>query len=143
MRKQVLLSVTGVAQNVGLEDDVVRLITTGYLSGEEDAWRLNYTETQPDTNKADRIMLSMGGGVVTMQRLGDYGASMVFEKGRRFEGVYNTPFGALDMGVYATRVDYSVKGAQGEVALRYQLDLQGQYTAMHELNIKFAERKKQ
>jgi len=143
MRKPVLLSVTGTAQNVGQPDDAVHLITTGYLSGEKDAWRLRYSETQPDSTKGNRVLLSMADGVVTMQREGEYGTSMVFEKGRRFEGVYNTPYGALDMGVYATQVRYQVDGAHGEVMLKYQLDLQGQYAAMHELRICFAERGKQ
>ena len=143
MRKPVLLSVTGMAQNVGQPDDAVHMITTGYLSGEEDAWRLRYSETQPDSEKPNHVVLSMQGGVVTMQREGEFGTSMVFEKGRRFEGIYDTPYGSLDMGVYATQVRYRVQGAQGEVSLKYQLDLQGQYASMHELQIRFTERKRQ
>ena len=42
------------------------------------------------------------------------------------------------MGVYATRVKYQVDpSAGGEVSLQYQLDLQGQFAAMHELHIRF------
>ncbi len=143
MRKPVLLSVTGMAQNVGQPDDAMHLVTTGYLSGEKDDWRLRYTETQPDSTKPSHVTLSMADGVVTMRRDGEFDTSMVFAKGRRFEGIYNTPYGALDMGVYPTQVRYQVEGAQGEVMLKYQLDLQGQYAAMHELRIRFAERKKQ
>ncbi len=143
MRKPVLLSVTGTAQNKGVPDDVVHLVTTGYLSGEKDEWRLRYTETQPDSNMASKVMLSMIDGVVTMQREGTFGTSMVFEKGTRFEGVYQTPYGALDMGVFPTLVRYKVEEERGEVTLKYQLDLQGQYAAMHELKIMFQDKDKQ
>ena len=60
------------------------------------------------------------------------------EQGRRFEGSYQTPYGALAMGVYPTHVKYRVDDeATGEVNLTYQLDLQGQFAAMHELRIRF------
>ncbi|MBE5781862.1 MAG: DUF1934 domain-containing protein [Clostridiales bacterium] len=137
-KKQVLVSVTGWSQS-GEEEkpDTVRLLTTGTLSGEKEGWRIDYTETQPD-NQAHDVTLTMDGGVVTMQRAGAFSTSMVFEKGRRFEGSYVTPFGALDMGVYATQVKYQVDDESvGEVNLKYQLDLQGQFAAMHELHIKF------
>lgn len=139
MRKeQVLLSVTGWSQEDEMETpDPVRLLTCGTLSGDAEAWRIDYTETQPD-NQSHDVVVTMGKGVVTMQRTGPFSTSMVFEKGRRFEGSYHTPFGALDMGVYATQVKYSVDGeANGEVNLQYQLDLQGQFAAMHELRIRF------
>ncbi len=138
--KKVLLSVTGVAQNQGADDEAIHLVTTGTLSGENDRWRLKYTETQPDTDLKHDITVTMDHGVVTMQRDGQFGASMVFEKGRRFEGAYDTPYGALDMGVFATQVRYRVEDASGEVNLQYQLDLQGQFAAMHELKIRFVPR---
>ena len=136
-KEQVLLSVTGWSQEDQEKAEPVRLLTCGTLSGEKEAWRLDYTETQPD-NQAHDVVVTMGKGVVTMQRLGPYSTSMVFEKGRRFEGVYHTPFGELDMGVYATQVKYAVDSeSTGEVNLQYQLDLQGQFAAMHELRIRF------
>lgn len=139
-KKQVLLSVAGQSQ-VEKNDppETVRLLTTGTFTGTRDAWRIDYTETQPDDSQSHDVILTLESGVVTMQRVGDYSTSMVFEQGRRFEGCYHTPFGALDMGVYATQVKYQVdeNGESGEVNLKYQLDLQGQYAAMHELHIRF------
>ena len=136
-KKQVLLSVTGWSREEEQQPESVRLLTTGTLTQEKDAWRIDYTETQPD-NETHDVTLTLGNGVVTMQRAGDYATSMVFEQGRRFEGSYRTPYGALAMGVYPTQVKYQVDPeANGEVNLTYQLDLQGQFAAMHELRIRF------
>ena len=101
-------------------------------------WRIDYTETQQDYESHD-VVLTMDRGIVTMQRSGPFGTSMVFEQGRRFEGVYSTPYGELEMGVYPTRVRYRIEGQRGmgEVNLAYQLDLQGHFAAMHELQIRF------
>ncbi|MBQ4639866.1 MAG: DUF1934 domain-containing protein [Clostridia bacterium] len=135
----VLLSVSGWSQSQFDEEaDPVRLLTTGTLQGQEDAWQIDYTETQPDSSATHDVVVKMQKGVVTMERKGDYATSMVFEKGRRFEGSYHTPYGALDMGIFATQVKYTVDAQQtGEVNLKYQLDLQGQFAATHELRIRF------
>ena len=73
-----------------------------------------------------------------MSREGDYHTSMIFSQGNRFEGSYNTPYGALEMGVFPTQVKYTVDDAHGEVVLKYQLDIQGQYASMREMRIRFA-----
>ncbi|MBR6184648.1 MAG: DUF1934 domain-containing protein [Clostridia bacterium] len=136
-KQQVLLSVMGWTHEDDDPSDSVRLLTTGTMTGGKDAWRIDYTETQPDNESSD-VTLLMDKGVVTMQRSGTFATSMVFEQGRRFEGSYRTPYGDLAMGVYPTHVKYQVEdGPVGEVDLTYQLDLQGQFAAMHELRIRF------
>lgn len=135
-KEQVLLSVMGWTRDDEPADSV-RLLTTGTLTGGPRSWRIDYTETQPDNESSD-VTLTLDQGVVTMERTGSFASSMVFEQGRRFEGSYRTPYGNLAMGVYATHVKYQVEdGAVGEVNLTYQLDLQGQFAAMHELRIRF------
>lgn len=140
--KKVLLSVTGIVQDAGAEEsaDEMRLVTTGELSGskEQNAWRLRYTETQPDTAATDRVTFTMQDGTVTMLREGEVNTSMIFRQGNRYEGSYNTPYGALEMGVFPTQVKYNVDDARGEVVLKYQLDIQGQYASMREMRIRFA-----
>lgn len=142
--KKVLLSVVGVVQDVGAEEasDEMRLVTTGELSGEEDSWKLRYIETQPDSAETHKVTFTMQNGVVTMSREGVYHTSMIFSQGNRYEGSYNTPYGALDMGVYPTQVKYKVDDDRGEVLLKYQLDIGGQFASMREMRIRFAPRRR-
>ncbi|MDD2429176.1 MAG: DUF1934 domain-containing protein [Eubacteriales bacterium] len=134
--KEVLLTVTGLANNVDEDDGSMKLMTTGMLTGNKNKWRLRYTEMQPDTNEKHKITMTMDKGVVTMVRDGSYGTNMVFEKGHRYESSYRTPYGSLDMGIFPTHVKYDVADdGNGEVNLKYQLDIQGQYTSFHNLRI--------
>jgi len=139
--KKVLLSVTGIVQDAGMEEssDEMRLVTTGELCAdkEQNAWQLRYHETQPDTSETDRVTFTLKDGVVTMLREGEFNTSMIFSQGNRYEGSYNTPYGALEMGVFPTQVRYQVDDAKGEVLLKYQLDIQGQYASMREMRIRF------
>ena len=141
-RKKVLLSVTGIAQDINHQEeaDEMRLVTTGELSGdtEQGPWHLRYTETQPDSATTDRITFTMDKGTVTMMREGEVSTSMIFSQGSRYEGSYETPWGALEMGVFPTQVKYRVDDEKGEVVLKYQLDIQGHYSSMREMRIRFA-----
>ena len=69
----------------------------------------------------------------------DYGATLVFGRGQRFDGCYATPFGSLNMGVFSTRVQWRVEKGEGEVRLKYQLDMQGRFVATHDLTVRFYE----
>jgi uncharacterized beta-barrel protein YwiB (DUF1934 family) len=133
----VLLSVTGQSQQEGQQEERVHLVTTGLLRKTAGGYSLHYDETQPDSNETSHITLDMDKGSVTMIRDGSYATSMVFEKGRRFQGNYHTPLGDLEMGIYATRVQYTANEDKGDVTLQYQLDLQGQFVAMHQLKVNF------
>lgn len=133
----VLLSVTGQSQQEGQQEERIHLVTTGRLSRTAGGFSLRYEETQPESGETSHVTLAMEKGSVTMSRDGSYATSMVFEKGRRFQGSYHTPMGDLEMGIYATRVQFTGNEDKGDVSLQYQLDLQGQFVAMHELKVHF------
>lgn len=136
--KPVKLTVTGVAYNRSEEDEAMRMTTFGTLSGSPKLWKLRYTERQADSDEKHDITMTMGDGVVTVARKGSFGSDLVFRKGHRYEGSYRTPYGNLDMGIFPTQVDYRIsKEGDGEVSLRYQLDIQGRYTSVHKLDIAF------
>lgn len=117
--------------------DPIRLMTTGQLSITGDMYILQYKETQPDDSTAQDVVLQMQPGRVVMTRLGDFGTSMAFAKGQRFQGVYHTPYGDLEMAIYATKVNCSLSPEKGKVHLLYQLDMQGSFAAMNELKLEY------
>lgn len=135
----VLLTLSGSAHGGAVEEEErVDLMTTGLLYPLKEGWKLTYTETQPDDDATSDITLLIGKGRVLMSRSGDYGTTMVFRKDHRFEGAYQTPYGALSMAVFTTRADVSMAEDHGSVTLEYQLDLQGSFAAMHELRLTYA-----
>ena len=141
----VLLTLTGHASAGDQEADAVKLTTLGHFTyGDYPAGKakLTYKEVQEDGGETSTIELTIGKNDVTMTRLGDYGTSMVFSPGQRYEGSYHTPFGEMDMAVFASMVQCHLTPDQGDIKLVYQLDLQGQFAAEHELNMQFHGRKK-
>lgn len=120
--------------------DPIQLMTTGQLTVTGSMYILQYKETQPDDQSgeaAQDVVLQMEADRVVMTRLGDFGTSMAFVKGKRFQGVYHTPYGDLEMAVYATKVNCSLSPERGRVHLYYQLDMQGAFAAMNELKLEY------
>lgn len=111
----------------------IRATATGYL--------LRYEEVQPDDETqqplTQDVILNLQPDRVTMTRLGDYGTTMVFVKDRRFEGAYRTPYGDLDMALYALQVQCSLHPDHGSVHLEYQLDMQGSYAAVQVIDLAY------
>ncbi len=141
MRKTVLLSITGVSKTNGVPDDAIRMFTTGYLSGDGDSWKLRYSETSPDdVRDKNHVTLTMSNGTVTMTNSQGKGADMVFVRGSRYEGVYRTPYGDMDMAVFPSVVQYHIGRDSGEINLSYQLDFDGEYASDHELHIRYADK---
>lgn len=75
---------------------------------------------------------------VTVERRGPLASLFVISKGERLFSVYQTPYGALDMCIYAKKVENSVTSSGGTLLLDYAVELKGltaQRTRM-ELKIK-------
>ena len=125
----------------GSDEDVIRVMTTGKLRRTPSGYLLRYQAMETDDSTGavmtQDIILNLQPGRVSMTRLGDYGATMVFVKDRRFESKYRTPYGDLDMGVYATQVQCDLSPERGKVHLKYQVDLQGSFASMNTLHLEY------
>ena len=125
----------------GEKEQPVKLMCHGKLKPTVDGCMLRYQEVQQDdtgvTVSTDVILniQQKDGPRVTMTRMGDYGTTMVFVKDRRFEGAYHTPFGDLELALFATQVNVNLRDDGGSVHLEYQLDVQGNYAAVQSIDV--------
>ena len=145
--KPVLINLLAIAKHEHAPDYPIQFMTRGMLSLLPDGNAvIRYTESLRDDDTGEtmtaQISLRMAGNRVTMTRQGDVTNTMVFVPRQRFEGVYQTPYGDMNMGVYARNVDCRIGPDSGSVHLKYQIDLQGSYTSTNELHLEYtAERK--
>ena len=142
--REVLINLLAIARYEHTPDYPIQFMTRGKLIMEKnDSARLEYTESQQDEETGEiissLITLSMEKNRVTMTRQGDYSNTMVFVPEQRFEGVYRTPYGDMDMAVTSRGVQCSIGEKKGSVHLKYQLDLQGAYASTNELHLEYAE----
>ena len=60
-----------------------------------------------------QVEIAMQKDVISMNRKGSIEADMVFQKGKRFESRYRTPYGAMDMAVFCTKAGVYRRTATG------------------------------
>ena len=145
--KPVLINLLATARYDQAPDYPIQFMTRGNLSfsGEGEAV-IEYTESLQDEDTGESmnalVSLRMKNGRVTMTRHGDVSNTMVFIPRQRFEGVYQTLYGEISMGVYARDVDCRLGPDSGSIHLKYQLDLQGSYASTNELHLEYTSEQK-
>ena len=134
----ILLSLTASSSADGEPGGGLQLLTSGELTTLPDGFLIRYEETIDETAAPTQVELSLKENSVTMHRQGEFETNLVFRKGQRYESQYATPFGAMDMAIFCTRVRHGMNEQGGFLHLQYQLDLNGHFAAMHEMDMRFA-----
>lgn len=134
----ILLTLHASSSVGGEPGEVVQLLTTGEWTYQDGAHLIRYEEALDENASPTQVQLSLQDGAVTLQRNGSYETNMVFRKGQRYESQYTTPFGTMEMAIFCTKVKYAIKEQGGTLQLQYQLDLNGQYASMNQMEMRFA-----
>ncbi len=137
----ILISLDAKSAADGQPEDVMRMITSGELFEKKDETIIRYEENLDENEPPQQIELALRNDGITMSRNGTIKADMVFQKGKRYESQYHTPYGVLDMALYCIKADFSHNQDGGEIALLYQLDLGGQYAAVHDMRLHWMRKK--
>ncbi|MDD3334792.1 MAG: DUF1934 domain-containing protein [Eubacteriales bacterium] len=133
----VLVSIQSIAHRDEEADEPVTLITSGLLSLEQDDKAIiRYDESLDEALPPQHVTITIESETVAMNRDGDYISQLVFRKGQRYEGQYATPFGEMALAIFCTRLRYQLDENGGEIQLSYQMDLNGQFAAMQEMEIR-------
>ena len=138
----VFINLLAIARYDHTPDYPIQFMTKGKLFyTSKDEALIQYAESQQDeeTGKIIQsdIMLSLRDGTITMERKGDFSNTMVFSRGQRFEGIYRTPYGEMDMAVYTKEAACHFGSTEGSMHLKYQLNIQGNYTSSNELHLEY------
>ena len=137
----ILISLDAHSSTDGRQEDPIRMITTGEMFERADETVIRYEESLDENDEPQKIELTMRGNVITMSRKGVISAEMVFSRGKRYESQYHTPYGDMDLALYCTRAEFTPDNSGGELALQYQLDLGGQYAAVHDMRLHWMRKK--
>ena len=143
----VMINLLATARYDRMPEVPIQFITVGKLfyRSPKDA-QIRYVESQQDEETGEvmnsDICLTFAGDKVTIQRSGEFSNTMVFSNGKRFEGVYQTPYGSMDMAVFTKEAVCRIGDQDGSLHLKYQLQIQGSYTSTTELHLEYHTGKK-
>lgn len=124
MENNVIISIQGKQSFQAQEDDTIELVTEGCLSPDGDgSYTLSYQESPLTGLEGTLTTFQIEPGRVTLLRVGEVNSQMVFEEGRRHLSMYDTPYGALSIGVNTRRMRNELGANGGSIEIDYAIEI--------------------
>lgn len=126
--KDVIISIRGTQHSYqpGEESDgpeSVELVTDGrYEYGRDASW-FTYQESEITGMEGTVTTFRVEDGMVTLTREGAVNSQMLFQKGRKHVFLYDTPFGAMTMGVDTQQLRTETDEHGGQLDIVYSVDV--------------------
>ena len=116
-------------------EDRIEITTRGTLSGDEDNYTLEFDEIFEDGLRSHTVLTVKDGKSVNLLRRGDMNNEIILEAGKRHNFQYGTPYGEMQMGVFANTVESNMTPEGGTLKLVYTIDFYGNFTSAKDMLI--------
>ena len=123
MEKEVVISIKGMQQYEGALPDAVELVTAGRLARDGTGYTLSYQESELTGLEGTLTTIQVDGEQVTLMRMGEFNSQLVFQEGRRHLSVYNTPYGAMSVGVNTRHLLAELSDRGGDIEVDYFIEI--------------------
>lgn len=123
MEKDVIISIRGTQDYSGTDPDTMELVTEGKLAVQDGALCLSYEESELTGMAGTTTVFQVEPEKVTLLRLGSVQSEMVFEEGRRHMSLYSTPYGNMEIGVRARRLNSTLELTGGRLEIDYDIEI--------------------
>ena len=98
MSEEVLIEIKS-QQVVGDQEENTDVIARGVHSIENGLHHLEYDEFDSETDDKTSSKIVFDEGLAKVQRTGAFNGSLIFEKGKKRESMYSTPFGEINWDI--------------------------------------------
>lgn len=123
MEKDVVISIKGTQRYDNNDPDVIELVTQGRLTREGESYTLSYQENELTGLEGTLTTIQVDGEQVTLMRVGEFTSQMVFQEGRRHLSMYNTPYGAMAIGVNTRHLLAELNDQGGDIEIDYSIEI--------------------
>ena len=124
MADNVIISIRGKQLYAESAPEEMELVTSGTLKRDgAGGYTVSYQETELTGLEGTVTRLHIRDGQVTLLREGSINSQMVFEEGRRHLSMYETPYGALSIGVSTRRMRSTLGEAGGDLEIDYAIEI--------------------
>ena len=124
MTDNVIISIKGKQLYAESSPEEMELVTAGTLKRDgAGGYTVSYQETELTGLEGTTTRLHIRGRQVTLLREGSINSQMVFEEGRRHLSMYETPYGALSIGVNTRRMRSTLGEAGGDLEIDYAIEI--------------------
>ena len=123
MEKQVIISIKGLQDYEQTGKDRIELVTQGSLRRDKGTLTLRYAESELTGLEGTTTTILVEPERVTMLRTGQVNTQMVFQEGRRHLAMYNTPYGAMSVGISTRHLLAELGDEGGDIEIDYNIEI--------------------
>ena len=139
MEKDVVISIKGIQKYEDTDPDVIELVTEGRLTRVGESYTLSYQESELTGLEGTLTTIQVDGEQVTLMRVGEFTSQMVFQEGRRHLSMYNTPYGAMAIGVNTRHLLADLTDQGGDIEIDYAIEIDHTLAGRNVFQIKVSE----
>ena len=137
--KEVMARIKSMQESREAGSDEMEFVTEAKLYKRNGALYLLYEESEFSGMPGCRTRLRLRDDEVQMKRFGEgagIGNELRFKKGSRYTGLYETPFGPIEMEVLTNDVASTIsEEGTGQVDIDYEVSLKGLLEGRNRMNI--------
>ena len=142
--KDVIVRIKSMQVSKEAGEDEMEFVTEAKLYKHKGATYLLYDEQELSGVPGCKTRLRLKGDELQMKRFGEgaeIGSELKFEKGKRYNGFYDTPFGPIEIEVLTNDLEGGFMENEngemnGEFNVDYEISLKGLIEGRNRLNIK-------
>ena len=139
MEKDVVISIKGIQKYEDTDPDVIELVTEDRLTRVGECYTLSYQESELTGLEGTLTTIQVDGEQVTLMRVGEFTSQMVFQEGRRHLSMYNTPYGAMAIGVNTRHLLADLTDQGGDIEIDYAIEVDHALAGRNVFQIKVTE----
>ena len=102
---------------------MIELVTAGRLTRVGESYTLSYQESELTGLEGTLTTIQVEGEQATLMRAGEVNSQMVFQEGRRHLSMYNTPYGAMAIGVNTRHLLADLNDQGGDIEIDYAIEI--------------------
>ena len=136
--KDIMLKIVGKQIYVGEEEEKIELVTEGKFYKRGKSLHFEYDESEFSGMLGCKTHLKLTGDKVIMKRSGDPedDTEIEFEKGKRYKGEYETPYGTFEIEVLTNNIENNLaENGAGTLDIDYDISLRGLAESRNRLKI--------
>lgn len=125
MKKEVLISITGLQHEID-QEEAVKVSALGTYYEKNGKTYILYDENSADSGKTTKNTIKIGKEQIDIIKRGENNVHMVFQPGKQKVSYYNTPIGELLVEINTTCLDIQEQNADNtDIKIVYDLKVNG------------------
>jgi uncharacterized beta-barrel protein YwiB (DUF1934 family) len=140
MTKEVLIKISGLQFTEGEGDEPVEVITAADYYKKNGKHYVIYDEVEENRSDVTKNIIKLGPDMLDVTRRGGSNVHMLFEKGRKNMTYYYTPYGSLQIGIDAGKIETKETEDHIDVSVDYNLEVNYEHLAECKIRMEISSR---